>query len=107
MVGTIPAHLREQLSRLGLLEPVDPEPNIRWRPAPRLFDLHGKAGGFLGNRKANADLLLRNIKEILDKRFELRDSLVLDKFVYSRPASEDIVDSLSERCDFVVTAIAD
>ena len=107
MARNIPDQLREQLNRLSLMEPVDPEAYTRWRPAPRLFDLHGKAGGFLGNRKDNADLLLREIKEILDKRFELRDSLVLEKFVYSRPASEDIVDSLSERCDFVVTAIAD
>ena len=107
MVGIIPAHVREQLSRLGLLGPVDPDANTRWRPASRLLNLHGKVGGFLGNRKANSDLLLRDIKETLDKRFELGDSLVLEKFVYSRPASEDIVDALSERCDFVVTAIAD
>jgi hypothetical protein len=107
MAGTIPDHLREQLSRMDLLEPVDPDANTQWRPASRLLNLHGKSGGFLGNRKANADLLLRDIKEILEKRFELRDSLVLEKSVYSRPASEDIVDALSERCDFVVTAIAD
>ena len=107
MVGIIPEHLRDQLSRLDLLEPVDPDAYTRWRPAPRLLDLHGKAGGFLGNRKDNADLLLREIKEILDKRFELRDSLLLDKAIYSRPAAEELVDTLSGRCDFVVTAIAD
>ena len=107
MVEIIPAHLREQLSRLDLLEPVDPDANTRWRAAPRLLNMHGKVGGFLGNRKANSELLLRDIKETLDKRFELGDSLVLDKLVYSRPASEEVVDALSERCDFVVTAIAD
>ena len=47
------------------------------------------------------------IKELLDKQFELSDSLVMDKFIYSRPAADNIVDALSERCDFVVTAIAD
>ena len=107
MTRSIPDQLREQLDRLDLLEPVDSEAHNRWRPAARLFDLNGKAGGFLGNRKANADLLLREIKETLDKRFELRDSLLLEKFVYSRPADEGIIDFLSERCDFVVTAIAD
>jgi hypothetical protein len=64
-------------------------------------------GGFLGNRKANADLLLGGIKELLDQRFELGDALVLDKFIYSRPAAQDIVDALADRCDFVITAIAD
>ena len=107
MVSFIPPELKDRLDRLDILQPVDPDANTRWSPAPRLLDLHGKVGGFLGNRKANADLLLRVIKESLDKRFEMRDSVVLDKFVYSRPAAEDIVDALSDRCDFVVTAIAD
>ena len=48
-----------------------------------------------------------DLRELLEKRFELRDSVVLDKFVYSRPAAEAIVDDLAQRCDFVVTAIAD
>ena len=107
MTGAISSDLQEMLGRLGILAPVDPEANTRWLPAPRLLNLHGKAGGFLGNRKANAELLLGDLKEILEKRFELRDSVVLDKFVYSRPAAEDIVDELAQRCDFVVTAIAD
>ena len=107
MAGTIPSHILEKLSQLDILAPVDPVANSRWRAAPRLLDLHGKTGGFLGNRRANADLLLGNIREMLDKRYEMRESLTLDKFVYSRPAAVDIVDSLAERCDFVVTAIAD
>ncbi len=101
------AHIQEKLDRLGLLSPVDPDAYSQWRPAPRLPDLHGKVGGFLGNRKGNAELLLRDIKELLEKQFELQDALVVNKFVYSRPAAEDIVDTLAARCDFVVTAIAD
>ena len=107
MAGMPSPHLQEKLSQLGLLAPVDPDANSQWRPANRLSNLHGKVGGFLGNRKANAEFLLRDIKELLDKQFELRDALVVNKFVYSRPAAEDIVDTLAARCDFVVTAIAD
>jgi hypothetical protein len=107
MVGMPSPQLQEKLSQLGLLAPVDPNANSQWRPAERLFNLNGKVGGFLGNRKANAEFLLRDIKELLDKQFELQDSLVLNKFVYSRPAAEDIVDTLAAKCDFVVTAIAD
>ena len=107
-MATMPAqHIQEQLHRLGILTPIDPEANSRWHPAPRLHSLHDKVGGFLGNRKANANLLLLNIKELLDKSYELQDAMVLDKFIYSRPAAEDIIDILAERCDFVVTAIAD
>ena len=74
---------------------------------PRLDTLHDKVGGFLGNRKANADLLLRNIGERMAKDLELGDIVAVDKFVYSRPAADEIISELSERCDFVVTAIAD
>ncbi len=107
MTSVISPQVQEQLSRLGILAPVDAVANTRWRAAPRLQNLHGKVGGFLGNRKHNADLLLANIRELLDKQFELGDTLSLDKFVYSRPAAPEIVDALAERCDFVVTAIAD
>ena len=61
----------------------------------------------LGNRKANADLLLRNIGERMAKDLELGDIIAVDKFVYSRPATDEIINDLSDRCDFVVTAIAD
>ncbi len=105
---TIPGpELQERLRQLNLLAPIDPDVSAKWRPAPRIPSLAGKVGGFLGNRKANADLLLLTIRELLEKHYELGDALVLDKFIYSRPAEEDILDWLSERCDFVVTAVAD
>ena len=69
--------------------------------------MQGKVGGFLGNRKGNADSLLLSIKELLDKQFELSDTVVVDKFIYSRPAADSVLDALAARCDFVVTAIAD
>ena len=107
MPGIISEELQDRLSQLDLLMAVDPESNTIWRAAPKLTDLNGKVGGFLGNRKHNAGQLLREIREMLEKRYELGDTLTVDKFVYSRPAAEDIVDSLADRCDFVVTAIAD
>ena len=107
MTGVIDPNLQNRLSQLDLLAPVDPEAYSRWSPAPRLLDLNGKVGGFLGNRKHNAEQLLRHVREMLEKRYELGDTLTMDKFVYSRPAAQGIIDAMSERCDFVVTAIAD
>ena len=100
-------NVEERLRQMGLMVPIDPDAANRWRPAPRLDTLHGKVGGFLGNRKANASLLLHNVRELLDRDLELGDSMAVDKYVYSRPAADDIIDSLTSRCDFVVTAIAD
>ena len=98
---------QDRMRELGLALPIDPDAASRWRAAPRLDTLHDKVGGFLGNRKANADLLLRNIGERMAKDLELGDIVAVDKFVYSRPAADEIIDQLSDRCDFVVTAIAD
>lgn len=107
MVSAPGADLEARLKEMGLLSPIDPEAYSRWRPAPRLETIHGRVGGFLGNRKANASLLLQGVKGLLDKDFELRDSIATDKYIYSRPAADDVIDDLASRCDFVVTAIAD
>ena len=101
------ADLKARLDEMGLLSPIDPDAYSRWRTALRLETIHGKVGGFLGNRKANASLLLQGVRELLDKDFELRDGIAADKYVYSRPATDDIIDDLASRCDFVITAIAD
>ena len=107
MVSALGADLEARIKDLGLLSPIDPEAYPRWRAAPRLETINGKVGGFLGNRKANASLLLQGVRELLDKDFELRDGIAADKYVYSRPAADDIIDGLASRCDFVITAIAD
>ena len=98
---------QDRMRELGLALPIDPDAASRWRAAPRLDTMHDKVGGFLGNRKANADLLLRNIGEQMAKDLELGDVIAVDKYVYSRPAADEIISDLSARCDFVVTAIAD
>ena len=100
-------NVEERMRLMGLMSPVDPDAANRWRPAPRLDTLHGKVGGFLGNRKANASLLLSDVRELLDRDLELGDALAVDKYVYSRPAADDIIEELATNCDFVVTAIAD
>ncbi|PKB81118.1 MAG: hypothetical protein BZY88_07070 [SAR202 cluster bacterium Io17-Chloro-G9] len=107
MVVQTTADLLEKLGQLDILSPVDPEAVAKWRPAPRLSSLYGKTGGFLGNRKANAEVLLASVKELMNRQFELQDSLEIDKFIYSRPAADDVINTLADRCDFVVTAIAD
>ena len=103
----VSADLKSRMNDMGLLTPIDPDAYAKWRPAPRLETVHGRVGGFLGNRKANASLLLRGVKELLNKDFELRDGIAVDKYVYSRPAADDIIDDLASQCDFVVTCIAD
>ena len=110
VIATCPAPsqgLEARLRELDIRSPVDPESHARWRAAPRLSSLKGKVGGFLGNKKANAEVLLGDLRVLMVQRFGLRDGIAVDKFIYSRPAADDIIESLAGRCDFVVTAIAD
>ena len=102
-----PPSLEERLRQLDIRSPIDPEAASRWRAAPCVAGINGKIGGFLGNRKANAEVLLKDVKELMEQRYELGGGIALDKYLYSRPAAPDVIESLAARCDFVVTAIAD
>ncbi len=97
----------ERIRRLGLLDPTDPEVLQRRTLAPRLTELRGKVGGFLDNRKQNANILLERIAARLTAEYGLAEAVHRAKFIYSRVADLAIIDELAERCDFVVAAIGD
>ena len=95
------------IRRLGLLDPTDQEVLRRRTLAPRLRELRGKVGGFLDNRKQNADVLLEHLAARLTAEHGLAEAIHRAKFIYSRVADPTIIDELAERCDFVVAAIGD
>jgi hypothetical protein len=97
----------EQIRRLGLLDPTDQEVLQRRTLAPRLAELRGKVGGFLDNRKQNANVLLEHVAARLSAEYDIAEALHRVKFIYSRVAEPAIIDELAERCDFVVAAIGD
>jgi hypothetical protein len=97
----------DRLHRLGLLDPTDQEVLQRRTLAPRLADLRGKVGGFLDNRKHNANTLLAHIAERLRREHGMAEAVHHAKFIYSRVAEPAIIDEMAERCDFMVTAIGD
>jgi hypothetical protein len=97
----------EQIRRLGLLDPTDQEMLQRRTLAPRLTELRGKVGGFLDNRKQNANVLLERIAARLRHEYGMAEAVHRAKFIYSRVAAPALIDELADRCDFVVTAIGD
>ena len=97
----------ERIRRLGLLDPTDQEVLQRRTLAPRLADVDGKVGGFLDNRKQNANILLAHIAERLSTEYGMAEAVHHAKFIYSRVAEPAIIDELAERCDFIVAAIGD
>jgi hypothetical protein len=97
----------QKLRRLGLLDPTDQEVLQRRTLAPRLAGLRGKVGGFLDNRKQNADVLLAHVAARLSAEHGMVEALHRAKFIYSRSAEPAMLEELAERCDFVVAAVGD
>ncbi len=98
--------LQSRMAALGLLDPTDRQEEPERRPAAPLETLEGRIGGFLDNRKGNADVILEFIKQRLADDYGMTDSLVRSKWVFSAPAAPEIIDELAD-CDFVVTAVGD
>ena len=75
--------------------------------APRLPDLNGRVLGLLANGKRNSDTLLDAVTSLLQDTYDVKEVVRLNKRDVSRPAKQEIVDELVERCDAVITAIGD
>jgi hypothetical protein len=97
----------ERIRQLGLLDPTDQEVRQRRTLAPRLAGLRGRVGGFLDNRKQNANFLLEHVAARLSAEYGMAEALHRAKFIYSRVAEPAMIDEMLERCDFVVAAIGD
>ena len=75
--------------------------------APRVNDLNGKVIGFLNNGKANADILLARIEEVLSKQFKFSQVIKQNKRNAARAVSETTIEELTGKCDVVVNAMGD
>ena len=98
--------LESRIAALGLVDPTDRQEEPERRPATPLETLDGLTGGFLDNRKGNADVILEAIRQRLVDGYGVSESVVRSKWVFSAPAAPEIIDELAE-CDFVVTAVGD
>ena len=98
--------LQARIAALGLVDPTDRQEEPERRAATPLETMEGLTGGFLDNRKGNADVILDAIRQRLAESHGMADSVVLSKWVFSAPAAPEIIDELAQ-CDFVVTAVGD
>ncbi|TAM76279.1 hypothetical protein EPN44_06070 [bacterium] len=96
----------KRLAELGIVDPTD-HSSKTLAAALRLESLAGKRPGLLDNRKGNGDRLLDRIGHLLVDRYGTLEPYRTTKFIYARRASEEIIDDLVARCDFVVTAVGD
>jgi len=95
------------IENYGLVSPAYDIDHTRVQFAKRIGDFTGLRMGLLDNRKHNVDHLLDGFEKSFRKRYELGDVTRMTKFLFSYPATEQNISDLVERCDFVITAIAD
>ena len=75
--------------------------------APRPIDLRGKRLGLLDNSKANSDVILRMIAEILDEKYEFTEIFYAQKHSSSLPPKPEILADLHRNADIVIAGVGD
>ena len=93
-----------------LIQLVDPKGGL-WQPqrthAPRPAGIEGLTIGLLSNRKANAEnLLVETVRWFVD-RHHCEALPIENKDDSSRTADPEMLRSIAERCDFLITAAGD
>ena len=94
--------------KIQLVDPTGADPG----PSPMMLsnrpdDLRGKRVGLLDNSKANSDLILRAISEILKDEYEFADVFHVKKHSASLPPKPELMAELHRRADVVITGIGD
>ena len=93
---------------MPILEPTGSSQEKRYGLAPRrLRTLEGAKLGLLGNTKLNADAVLAAIGELLTERYALDSVIARTKASFSRPAEDQVVNELVEKCDVVIAGVGD
>ena len=75
--------------------------------SPRPVDLRGKRLGLLDNSKANSDIILNSIADILNKQYEFADIFYVQKHSASLPPVPEIMADLHRNCDIVIAGVGD
>ena len=96
------------LSKIQLVDPtgadLGPDPlTLAGRPA----DIRGKRLALLDNSKANSDVILRAISEILNDEFEFSDVFYVKKHSASLPPKPEVMAELHRHADLIITGIGD
>ena len=103
--ATAPEH---STRKIQLVDPTgaDPGPNpltLADRPA----DIRGKRLALLDNSKANSDIILRTIGDLLNEEFEFAEISYFRKHSASLPPKPEIIEELHRHADLIITGIGD
>ena len=89
-----------------LYDPSAPSEN-KALPLMKVGDFAGKVVGFIDNAKPNFDLLVRDMSELLTRKYGVAEVIVRRKRGASMPADDAVIAELAEKCDVVITGMGD
>ena len=93
---------------MRLVDPTGTDPGLApLSLTPRPSALRGKRLGLLDNSKANSDVILRAIADILDAEFGFADIFSVKKHSASLPPKPEVLAELHRNADLVIAGIGD
>jgi len=96
------------VSGVTLVDPTGtpPEPHSMI-VAPRPIDLRGKRLGLLDNSKANSNVILRMIAEVLNEKYEFTEIFYARKHSSSLPPKPELLADLLRNADIIIAGVGD
>ena len=92
---------------IEVLNPTGRAARVDLAIAPRVNDLNGKTIGLIDNGKANFDIFLARVEELLSQKFRFADVLHAKKVMVSMPLDKNEIEKLVADCDVVVNGMCD
>jgi hypothetical protein len=94
-------------STISVLDPTAPYRTEDLQKRHALDRLAGKVVGFVDNGKPNFNFLVDDLSEQLVAHYGVKSVIKHQKRQASSPASDEVMNDLSERCDLVDTGTGD
>ena len=95
------------MGKIFIVVPEAPMDEATRLETARTLGTEGIRLGVLDNSKGNADHLLNLIVEGVKKEFKVDSVVIKRKPTSSRPATDEVLDSLAKEADLVISAMAD
>ena len=90
---------------LGFIDPTLEIGKVKLAMAPRAGDLAGKVVGLLDNTKEQADVILETIGKALRERYGVARVIIRRKEMFSKPATEDLINEMAKEVQVAVAAL--
>jgi hypothetical protein len=90
---------------LWFVDPTAGGNKAKIRLAQRPIDLAGKVVGLIDNTKEQADVILETVAQVLRERYGVKDVIIERKQAFSKPATDELIESMASRVQVAAAAV--